>query len=359
MILARDVYTWDDNKVPLLSGGTVLGDRALQMLSQYDIFEVAVTDDTREASSDYVPRTPPIIEAELCEEAIHELEEFFNLAQTEDNPAAVAQVVKHIDEIVGQLVSSIMADKSAVINISDLKSYDEYTYHHSLSVAVMAIAIGQAMNLDEAELNRLGWAGMLHDIGKTAIPLDILNKPEKLDEQEFSVMKTHSAQGYQYMMKNGIGDGEMWSAVLSHHEKYDGSGYPNGMHGRAIPLLARILAVADVYDALTSYRPYRHPMAPADVVEYIMGNISKAFDYDVVKAFLKKVELYPVGSFIELSNGQLAVVLENENIMRPVIRLLENGQVIDLYTDRNHLNLTIIQVLAELPDDLNASANFS
>jgi HD-GYP domain-containing protein (c-di-GMP phosphodiesterase class II) len=126
-----------------------------------------------------------------------------------------------------------------------------------------------------------------------------------------------------------------------HHEKVDGSGYPYGLKGDEIMLPGRIIAVADVYDALTSYRPYRTPMQPAEAVEYIMGNIGVQFDYDVVIAFLHKLELYPVGGFILLSNGKSAVVLDNQNSLRPIVRLLDTGDILDLFTDRKCLSLTI------------------
>jgi HD-GYP domain-containing protein (c-di-GMP phosphodiesterase class II) len=346
MVLAQDVYSWDDNKVPLLSKNTVLTRHMIDMMFGHDLFEICVMDEKAPAPL----LAPVLVDEELREEAIQHLENLFVIARQEDSPAAVAQVVKHIDEVVEQMVSSLLSDQDALININDLKSHDEYTYHHSLSVAVLSIAIGQSIGFKRKELNRLGRCAMLHDIGKTAIPLSILNKPSRLDTDEFAVMKTHSSEGYQYLLQNHIGDGDIWGSVLCHHERFDGAGYPNGIKGRRIPLMGRIISVADVYDALTSHRPYRTPMQPPDAIEYIMGNVSTAFDYDVVKAFLDKVELYPVGSFVELSDGRLAKVLNNDNTMRPLVSALDTGEVIDLYGDRSALSLTIKQMFMELPE---------
>jgi HD-GYP domain-containing protein (c-di-GMP phosphodiesterase class II) len=341
MVIGQDVYAWNDHKVPLLSRDTTLTQHMIEMLYGHNLDEVYVL---KTVVPDTIPVPKPVIEPELREEAIQHLENLFLIArQGEDSPAAVAQVVKQVDAVVEQLVSSFMDDQSAMINISDLQSYDEYTYHHSLSVAVLSIAIGQSMGFNSARLNQLGRCAMMHDIGKTAIPITVLNKPSRLDAKEFTVMKTHSAEGYQYLLRNQIGDRDLWYGVLSHHEKYDGTGYPNGIKGRKIPLISRVISVADVYDALTSKRPYRTPMQPPEAVEYIMGNVSTAFDYEVVHAFLQKVELYPLGSFVELSNGQLAIVLDNENPMRPVVKLVTTGEVIDLYWDRSFLSVTIKQ----------------
>jgi HD-GYP domain-containing protein (c-di-GMP phosphodiesterase class II) len=346
MILAQDVYTWDDTKVPLLAKHAVLTRRMIDMLVGYGLFEVQIVEED-------VPLPTPkqIIDEELQDEAIQHLEDLFTMAQQNDeSPSAVARVVKQLDTVVEQLISSLMEDQSALVNISDLKSYDEYTYHHSLSVAVLSIAIGQSMGFKAAQLSQLGKCAMMHDIGKTAVPVAIINKPARLDAEEWNVMQTHSSEGYQYLIRNKIGGKEMWGSVLSHHEKYDGTGYPNKLKGRKIPMLSRIISVADVYDALTSNRPYRTPMQPPEAIEYIMGNVSTAFDFEVVKAFLRKVELYPVGNFVELSNQQIAVVLSNENPMRPVVKTLDGGQILDLYWDRSCLSLTIKRFFRNLEE---------
>jgi HD-GYP domain-containing protein (c-di-GMP phosphodiesterase class II) len=187
----------------------------------------------------------------------------------------------------------------------------------------------------------------MHDIGKTAVPVEIINKPSRLDEDEFNIIKNHPAAGYEYLKNANIGDEKMWLGVVCHHEKVDGSGYPLGLDGNEIPIWSRIISAADVYDALTSTRPYRTPMQPAEALEYIMGGIGSSFDYDVVSSFAKKVELYPVGSYVQLSNGVIAIVLDSKNATRPVIRNLETGDVYDLQSDRQLLSVVISRVISD------------
>jgi HD-GYP domain-containing protein (c-di-GMP phosphodiesterase class II) len=191
----------------------------------------------------------------------------------------------------------------------------------------------------------------MHDIGKTAIPVEVLNKPTKLDTHELWLVRQHALEGYRYLTKYAIGDEQARRAVLFHHERYDGTGYPNGLKGEEIPLVSRIISVADVYDALTSMRPYRLPIAPGEAIEYIMANAGTAFDYGMVTALLQRLELYPVGSLVELSNGEIAKVLCSANSLRPVVQLIRNGEVGDLFRDYAYLNVTVKRVLSdqELP----------
>jgi len=188
---------------------------------------------------------------------------------------------------------------------------------------------------------------MLHDIGKMMIPLQIINKPSQLDDGEFDIIKGHPSEGFRYLFENHIGDEEIWAGVRHHHERMDGTGYPSGLAGADIPIMSRIVSVADVYDALTSIRPYRRPMQPAAALEYVMGGANHIFDFDVVTAFLEKIQPYPLGSFVELSNGKLAMIVNNEHPMRPTVQVLETGQILDLYGDHRCLDLVISTLLLD------------
>lgn len=357
MILAQDVYSDEDSiivpeKVELKSK-TIKALQDFGIEKVYIVGEPAVDREEQELLRDVaiaqgIPQTKPTIHPELQENAIHNLEDIFVLAQKDElTQQNATHLVKELDSVVDQLVETLMHDRDSLVNIADLKSYDDYTFHHSLAVAVLSLAIGQSLGFAPKELNLLGRTAMLHDIGKTAIPIEIINKPSKLDPDEFITIKTHSPEGYDYLVKGNIGEKSLLEGVLYHHERIDGTGYPKGLSGEDIPLLSRIICVADVYDALTSNRPYREPMQPAAAVEYIMGNVGLIFDYDIVMAFLKKLELYPVGSHIELSNSQTAVVMNNEYSMRPTVKVLDTGQVLDLYHDRDCLSLTIKRIVSD------------
>ncbi|MGI6154048.1 MAG: HD-GYP domain-containing protein [Christensenellaceae bacterium] len=348
MIVADDVATGEDTLLSIVPKHTTLTSNIIKRLKEYGVKEVRIIGEDEKKPPLHVEKPAPIIDRALRENAVNNLEEFFSLATLgEEAHTTTVQVVKQIDAVVKDLVASVAGDKNALININDLKSYDEYTYHHSLSVAVLAIAIAQSLGFSKKQLEIVGRCAMMHDIGKTAVPIEIINKPARLSDGEFAIIKKHSEEGFSYLNGHEIGDEEMWLGVLFHHEKFDGTGYPKGLKGERIPLLSRIISVADVYDALTSMRPYRTPMQPQEAAEYIMANIGTFFDYDVVLAFLKKLELYPVGSFVELSDRRIAVVLDNVHAMRPIVQLVDTREVMDLYADMKFLSITISRLLSD------------
>ena len=345
MVLEQDIFGPESVRVPLLTKDTVLTRHQIDMLKSQGIVSAYVFDG-QEPAQIIVPPPRSILTPQLREGALQNITDLFDFFKQEVRDRhQVLGIIKQMDTLVDQLVHNLQVDKNAQVHITDLKSYDEYTYHHSLSVAVLSIAMGQALGLTKRQLHELGKCAMMHDIGKTAIPLEIINKPTLLNKEEFDIIKRHSPEGYQYLNKYNVSDPVLLSAVLFHHEKYDGSGYPYGLKGDKIPLFSRIIAVADVYDALTSHRPYRLPESPSEAVEFIMGNAGLAFDYSIICAMLKKLELYPVGSEVLLSNGQKALVLDNKNPLRPMLKLRETGVVLDLNRDVKYLNLTIKSIM--------------
>ena len=292
-------------------------------------------------------KAPPIvsiIDETQRDEAVDGIRNLFGLigSGVTENMTTAYQVVKQLDNIVDQLVETISTESDSLVHIADLKSYDEYTYHHSLSVAVLSIAIGEGMGLDMEKLKLLGQSAMMHDIGKTNVPAELINKPGKLTDEEFSVVKKHAEDSGKYLKQSLIGNNIIWNSVTHHHEKYDGSGYPKGLKSDKIPLFSRIIAVADVYDALTSFRPYRNPMLPSEAVELVMSEVGRSFEYDVVVAFIEKLELYPVNSVVQLSDGRVGVVHENTHSMRPVLKM-QDDTLLDLMALDN-LSLVIVKV---------------
>jgi len=191
----------------------------------------------------------------------------------------------------------------------------------------------------------VGTSALLHDIGKISVGADILNKPGRLTEEEYEIMKTHSKRGYDILSKNADLTAKTTVSVLSHHEHYDGSGYPNGLCGEKIILFGRIVCVADVYDALTSDRPYRKGYTVLEAVEFVMANSGKLFDPELVKIFTSKVYPYPVGSSVKLSNGEVGLVIRNsdEFCLRPTLKIIsdQNSKIVDLITDKEYLSVII------------------
>ena len=294
-----------------------------------------------------LPEITPLIDKKLREAAVNSIRNMFRMAnesKTTENMTTAYIAIKEIEDVVDKLIDTLSEEEHSLIHIADLKSYDEYTYHHSLSVAVLSIAIGQSMGLSEHEIRMLGKCAMLHDIGKIFIPSEIINKTSSLTDEEFEIIKGHSRHSFEFIAKWSVGDVTLRLGVLSHHEKVDGTGYPNGLAGDEIPLLSKIISVADVYDAVTSYRSYRSPMPPAEAVDLVMSQIGTAFDYEVVRVFIAKLMPYPINTCIELSNKRFGIVIDNKYPMRPVIQMTDNGEVVDLLGLQN-LSIMIVRIV--------------
>ncbi len=254
--------------------------------------------------------------------------------------------VEGISNTAQNLIDSLSSHKDILVNIADIKMYDDYTYHHSLSVAIMALAIGIELGFPNEMLNELGVAGLLHDIGKVSVPINIINKPGRLSKEEFDIVKMHPVYAAQHLKERNLVNDNIFKGIIQHHEKIDGSGYPYKMSGKQIHPYARILAVADVYDALTSNRPYRVPNPPNEAIEFIMAGNETHFDEMVVRAFLRKVAPFPVGSKVKLSNGESACVLKNypDAPLRPMVSV-ESGKCYNLYMDMSCMNIVITGLL--------------
>jgi len=212
-------------------------------------------------------------------------------------------------ELVDDVSSSVFRNPGALISLARLKTVDDYTYMHSVAVCALMIALGRTMGMDEAQCRQAGLAGLIHDMGKAVIPLEILNKPGKLTPEEFEIVKSHPARGHELLSEaRGVAE-EALDVVLHHHERIDGKGYPHGLAGDAITSIARMGAVCDVYDAVTSNRPYKAGWDPAEAIAQ-MASWQGHFDRTVFAAFVKTVGIHPTGSIVRLASGRLAVVVE-------------------------------------------------
>lgn len=246
------------------------------------------------------------------------------------------------DSIASDLLNTIESNNAIAIDISTLKTSDEYTFKHSVDVATIAMIVAKKQGLPKKQIQEIGVSGLLHDVGKTKIPKEILNKPGRLDDSEFAVMKQHPVFGY-----NIIKDKKEFSAgvtlgVLQHHEKMNGKGYPLGAAADKICPYAKVLAVADVYDALVTERPYKSAFSQRDAIEIIMS-MTADLDMKAMQSFMESMILYPVDTVVELSNGELAKVVKNNPnyILRPVVVGIESGTVYDLGEDLNCANIII------------------
>jgi len=261
-----------------------------------------------------------------------------------NNARQVAKMAEHI-------VEEIITQKDTVINLIDLKTYDTYTFYHCVNTAVLCVVMGLGMELPRDQLVDIAYASLLHDIGKVFIDSAIINKPAKLTAEEYEIVKTHSMEGYKYIKEKYYCTEKVARGVIDHHEKIDGTGYPNNKKGHKISLSGRMISVADVYDALTSDRSYRRGVFPAEAVEYIQSGAGSSFDFDVVTIFTKKVAPFPVGTCVLLSNDTAGIVVENHEgfLTRPLVRIFKSeGLVItpyDLDLSQDAYDVTIVEAL--------------
>jgi putative nucleotidyltransferase with HDIG domain len=226
-------------------------------------------------------------------------------------------------QLVEDISDSVARNPGAIISLARLKTADDYTYMHSVAVCAMMVALAKQLKLGEAQAHACGTAGLLHDLGKAAMPLEVLNKPGKLTDAEFAIMKTHPTEGYKMLMaSHGVGAVSL-DVVLHHHEKMDGSGYPERFKGEEISVYAKMAAVCDVYDAITSCRPYKMGWDPAESLRKMAEWTNGHLDPKVFEAFVKSVGIYPLGSLVRLTSGRIGVVTDQSalSLTTPVVKV--------------------------------------
>lgn len=344
-ILARTIY--NANGIALLREGHPLNNKLIERAISNGVYSLYIYDEySNEIISD-------IISPELRQKAIHTIKNSFDdlyrgsryiqkNIYNNTNPNAINNIAK----IARHFVDNILANKEIIINLVDIKTMDDYTYQHCVNAAVLSIVLGVEMGCKKTQLESIAIGALLHDFGKVFIPKNILHKPGRLTENEMELIKNHSALGYDYLKNNSSLNSIALSIILEHHEKVNGKGYPNQLYKNKISVYARMAAVCDVYDALTSDRTYRKAMSPNEALELIMGSCGEDFDLDIVKAFINRIVPYPVGTLVNLSNGKTAVIkkLNSEYVLRPIVNLVNKQDNKISFTELNLMTETNVVI---------------
>ncbi len=344
MMLASDVNTTSAREYrTLLRKGTILKGESINLLKSQGIKTVKIVGYDEEENDIEEDLSDDEVKNRHIEYALSELNDIFESNEIRE---LSHEAVKKVDNIADDILTDLKNNSTYLGNqMIALQNYDDYTYKHCLRVAMLSTSICYEMERTAEQTKEVIISALLHDIGKSNIDHDIIIKPGKLTEEEFEEIKRHPIIGYDVLKNSGCYSPNIMAGVLFHQEKYDGTGYPRGLKGYQIPLIARIIAVADVFDALTSNRPYRKPWSVAETEEYMLGSCVTHFDYDVVAAFLRAFNPYPVGTMVSLSDNTHGVVIShNVNVLRPVVLNMgvdHNGRMVDLANDFKYLSLMI------------------
>lgn len=329
-ILAKAIY--GDRGQILLNEGFELNERILELLENKDITYIYIKD---ERTDDILIQDP--ISQELKHKAVLTIESTFRDVQADFSSGGafvIEKAAQKLKEVVRILHEEISSNKDLISLLSDVFVYDNYIFTHSFNVTMYSLAIGSELGLSPKDLETLGLGAILHDVGKLTVPTEVLFKPGKLAQEEYERIKEHADAGFQILRNIQTISLLVAHCAFQHHERLNGTGYPRGIKGDEILPFAKIIAVADVFDAVTSNRVYRKALLPHNGLEILYAGIGTLYDEKIVHAFKNTIAIYPIGISVELSDGRKGVVSsQNMSVSdRPVIRILEeNGMRVTPY----------------------------
>jgi len=314
MEVARNIFG-SEGRI-LLHSGVVLSDSYIARLRQLGIGSVYVKDEIFGEIE-----IPEVVSEKIRMETIKVVRENFVLMQQ-----GHLINVRSVKDVVNNLIDELLSNAHVSVNLTDIRSFDDYTFAHSVNVCVLALMTGITMSYNSTQLKELAMGALLHDIGKTLLNKDILNKPNDLTREEYTDVKRHAEMGFQILRK--YVDISLLSAhvAFQHHERWNGKGYPRGISGTNIHEYGRIVAVADVYDALLADRPYRAAYTSSQAATILKRWSGSYLDPACINALISNVAIYPVGSVVELNSGVVGIVVDVNKEMptRPIVRVVYN-----------------------------------
>ncbi len=334
MYLGEDII--NEKGVVFLGSGTRLTDKHLAGLMNIGIETVYIAspDRVEELENDVI-----LFDKQLNQEFEKTITSFKNVYQNLQMGNQI--ILEELKDNITPLVNRVLSNNNILGNLRMIEVADEYTFKHSINVGMVSSMIGKWLGYSQTELLDLSLAGMLHDIGKSRISMDIINKPAKLTAQEFDLIRSHPRFGYEILCDTKEVNFDVLFGVLEHHEWIDGNGYPSGKKGEKIHEFARIVAVADVFDAITSNRSYKSKISPFRAAEIVMEESIAHLDAEIVQMFLGHISQFYVGNKVQLNTGEFGeiVMVNRYNLTRPLIKV--NGHFYDM---SSNYRLQIVEV---------------
>ena len=326
MITAEDIYNFNNQLI--IPKGLVLDDKTIAKLDYYSILSVRIEDDKVpvegnsneyvKSYSDRIKESPEFVRfKEEFDQDVDNFKEVINDVVLKGAPLDVDKLMNH--------TLNILDIGATTPNLLDMlhcmREYDDATYVHCMNVALICNVMSRWLRMGEEDISKATVAGLLHDIGKTQIPDEIIRKPAKLTPQEYSIIKRHPQAGYEILKKSNL-DNDIMNAVLMHHERCDGSGYPLGLVSNQIPMFARMVSIADVYDAMTSARVYRGPLCPFKTIEIFEEEGLQKYDPRFIMSFLENVVNTYLLNSVRLSNGERGTIvyINKDKLSAPTVR---------------------------------------
>lgn len=324
MILGEDLYNKFD--VMVVSSGTIITATVFNLIERLQLDSVKIIEKQVKGSQQVVVVDEHV--QEIYDDTVNSFKNLFNSAKIGKQIVAA-----EVQEILTPMLDEVNTNPSLAKRLWQIEACDEYTYDHSVMVSMASALLGKWMKLKPQQINELATAGLMHDIGKCNIPDEILKKPDRLSDDEFKVMKTHATLGYLLLKNNHEFSEDVLQGVYQHHEKFDGNGYPNQLIGEEIHLFGRLIAIADVYSAMTSNRVYRKKMSPFLVAKLITDYSFGYLDPQAVSVFLSNISNFYIGTLVKLSNGLIGeVVMINKSApYRPLVKV--ENEYLDLSKD--------------------------
>lgn len=342
-ILGRTLYNNFGNI--LLKEGVILNRNTINKLKSIGCLSLYIQDRYTEETIEEIIKPETMSRIHSIQKTLNNIIVDFNYTNKIDTKK-LNQHVRSINEIINEIVGDVIFNKNILENLISISTYDDYTMNHSLNVMMLATVIARDKDFNMKEIKKLAIGCIFHDIGKTFIPIEIINKPGKLTSEEFELIKTHSEKGYNFLRNYTDLPQTSINIALSHHEREDGSGYPRSINGNEIHIFSKIASICDVFDALTSDRSYRRAAPINEAMEYLFASGGEEFSIETIKTFSKSINVFPKDTLVRLSDGREGVICEANNKihLRPKVKIYgeENREVSPYIVDLIDFNNIII-----------------